>query len=218
MRQPQLLTAREFETLVARSKTDDSALRHHQSSMTVQHDVHIDGKKIDLTKKGTGVKKEEYQSIHLENTVFNGLVNISGYDKLMLTLDSVFFLGGLWIENCSGSWISITNCEAKSLNFWRGGEAGRIFEVVSLRKVKSNGSIDLSGLRLTSRLVLEDVEAERLELIHSSTKDTIHTPKACTNSTLWALQLRMAGIPVFIETEDARRMLADEPRLLEKIA
>ncbi len=218
MKTPQLLTAREFQQMVAKSKTDDMVMGRH-SSMTVQHDVHINSKEIDLTKKGTGAEKKEYQSIHLENIVFNGMVMIGGYDALVMTMHNTHFLGGLWIESCSGSWITMSGCQVKSANFWCGGSRGGSFEVVSLDEVKSTGSIDLSGLNLTKRLSLNKVEAERgIELIHSSTGDTIHAPAATTDNLIWALQLRMAGIPVIISTADAKKMLVADPSLLGKVA
>jgi hypothetical protein len=216
MKTTQLVTAKEFHGLVAQSKTDQFLL-DRSSTMTVQGDVHIDNKDINLTIDDSSGRHG--QSIRLTNIVFNGMVFIRGYTNLTLTISHAYFLEGLWIEDCSGSWISMTKCQVKSADFWCGGARGRTFEVVSLHEIHSQSSINLSGLNLKDRLSLHDVTASYgLELIHLSTMDTLHTPKAITNSSIWAFQLRMAGIPVFIDTKNAEMMMARDPSLLKKIA
>ncbi len=209
-----VITAREFEDMLTASMTNDLGLRVPPHTI-VEHDVNIDGQNINLTKKGTDGKG--YQSIYLDEVAFIGMVTIRNYNRLSLRFQNTHFLDGLWIENSSGLFIGISGCQCKSINLWCGGARGHSFEVVSLCQVKST-AIDLSGLNLKKHLTLEHVEAKGgLGLTHPSTGDTLRTPRVVTDNLVWALQFRMAGIPVITSTSNIMKMLAADPQLLGKI-
>ena len=204
--QNNLISAARFLELLADS---DAFNRIHREPVAVTNDVRINGEEIDLT-SGQGEKK--LQPISLDNFTFMGSVTIKNFDALSFHSDNANFLRGLEITGCKGSWISIRGGSLERFDGFRNQ-----FEVLSLKniqglptdspKFQQHPVIELSGFELSKKLVLENVKARELQLV-CHTGALFKTVSAEVDDPLWALQLRLAGIPVYVSSEVAKKMLA----------
>ena len=187
---------------------NDSVIDSVQFSRLLQEG---DGSNIE---KGTLVQgyvsigeKIMVSDIHLNRIVFDSLVTFQGYNgpDEGITLEGCNFLGGLLMEQSAGKYLCMQECKAKHIDLW-----GGMFDWVYIQDVKVDGSINVSGLQLAERLIMNKVSFSRLELVHSNSPSKfIKTPLVMTDNEAAALQFRTAGIPVFISTEMAHKMIKD---------
>jgi len=166
-------------------------------AMIIQGDfLTIDGKDMTL------------DTIHLEDLTFTGMVTIRGFKNnyIAIILNSSNFLGGLCIEQNVGRHVSITSAKINWVHLWRCQ-----LESAFLGNIEAEG-IDVSGLQLSKGLALDECSFSKLELIHSSTENTIKTPWVKTNDPLVAKQFRLIGVPVFMSTEAVRNMMENKAK------
>jgi hypothetical protein len=163
-------------------------------AMIIQGDSTIDVKDITL------------ENIHLEGLTFTGMVTIRGFKNKSsaIFLDSSNFLGGLCIEQNVGRHVSITSAKTKWIHLWHCR-----LKSAFLGDIEAE-SIDVSGLQLSEGLTLDECTFSKLELMHSSTENTIETPRVKTNDPLVAEQFRLIGVPVFMSTEAVRAMVGNK--------
>ena len=163
-------------------------------SQVIRGNLRLQGDEINLT------------YIHVENVTFQDMVTIYGFKRgrVSIGFESVNFLDILTIEQCGGGSgnIQICGCHSKQISLW----SSRL-ESVFISGVEIDRSIDLSGLMLNEALSLIDVKTTNLEIMHSSHMGRIKTPLVKTNNPLFAEQFLMACIPVFMSTENTRKMM-----------
>jgi len=186
----------------------DGLSRLSRNPTTVMNDVDVDGKKIKIA-TGSGEKKIE--SIRLDNFNFLGRVRIEHFETLSFTADNSNFLKGLSFEGCSGSWLSIRNCCLESFDGFRNK-----FEVLNFEKVEGppterpewqcHPTLTISGYELSREFALKEVQLKELVLT-SHTEERFKAAAAKVDDPLWALQLQLAGIKVYVSTEVAAKML-----------
>jgi hypothetical protein len=145
--------------------------------------------------------------LNIEGVTFTDMVTITDFEKqkISMIINSSNFLDILCIEGNSGRHISLSGVKAKDVNLWRCA-----FESAFLGGIEVAGDLDISGLELTRRLTLDECSFNKLELIHSSTENTIKTPMVKTNDPLVAEQFRLIGVPVFMSTEAVRAMMENK--------
>jgi uncharacterized protein YjbI with pentapeptide repeats len=183
----QIISCSDFLKLLKRSKG-----KVNDPTMIIQGDfLTISGKDFEL------------EVISFDLLTFTGMVTISDFKKksVIISLDSSNFLGGLVIEQNTGSHISVTSTKTKWLHLWQCR-----FENAHLTGIEAE-CIDISGLELSEGLTLDKCNFSKLELIHSSTEGTIKTPRVKTNDPIVAEQFRLIGVPVFMFTEAVRNMM-----------
>lgn len=151
-------------------------------------------------------KDFELEVISFDLLTFTGMVTISDFKKksVIISLDSSNFLGGLVIEQNTGSHISVTSTKTKWLHLWQCQ-----FGSAHLAGIEAE-CIDVSGLQLSEGLTLDECNFSKMELIHSSTEGTIKTPRVKTDDPLVAEQFRLIGVPVFMSTEAVRNMMGNK--------
>ena len=190
MRQKEVVNSVDFLKLLVGNKGILTDL-----PLTVNSDfLTIDGEKMEL------------ESMHLECVTFTGMLTIYGFKKMKsLTISSSYFLGGLAFESNAGGHISIQSIETKWLHMW-----GCCFNSVFFNNVEVDGSLDISGLELSEKLIIGEADFSQLELIHQHTSYTTKTPWVKTDNQIVARQFRLIGVPVFMSTEAVRKMIESE--------
>ena len=138
----------------------------------------------------------DFKSMDIAEMTFTDLVTIEGFlhePSFFIDFRASRFLGGLIIENNSGSRIDFLGGEARFLHFWGKNH----FEVVSLCGITIRQRLAFSGLQLRDNLRIEDTAFSELELCSSRTSDNITVPKVITNNPRVTDDFRLAMIPVF---------------------
>ena len=146
-------------------------------------------------------------TLNIGGVTFTDMVTIKGFEKqkISMMIDSSNFLDILCIEGNSGRHISLSGVKAKHINLWRCA-----FESAFLGGIEVSGDLDISGLQLSEGLTLDKCNFSKMELIHSSTEDTIKTPRVKTDDPVVAEQFRLIGVPVFMSTEAIRAMMENK--------
>lgn len=202
-----LITAARFLELL---KDPEAFSRLQHTPTTVMHDVRINEKETNIT---TGKASKRIQSIGLDNFTFLEGVTISHFDALSFHASGTNFLKGIRFENCSGGWLSMHGCKMTRFD---GYDCN--FKVLSLQEVEGPPAtgrqpqhplIEVSGFSVSECVSLEKVKAKELRLASGHTSAIFKAVAARTNDPLWALQLRMAGIPTYVNTEIAAEMLRE---------
>lgn len=200
-----LITAARFLALL---QDEDEFSRIKRNPTTVTNDVYVDGKEINIT-RGEGEKK--IQPIRLENFSFTGGVHIRNFDALSFTADNSNFVDGISFEGCTGHWLSIRNCRLKDFRGF-----SNTFEHLGFEKIEGlppenpkyphHPILTISGFKVSREFVLKEVKLQELALT-CHTEDLFQAAAAKVDDPLWALQLQLAGIKVYVDTSVAAKML-----------
>jgi len=187
MKKTQVIKGPEFLALLAKERGAVS----NENLLVEECDLTINGEKLKL------------KDVRLNGITFTGQVTITGLrnPKSNISLESCNFLRGLSIESCACNNLSITSSTAPNI-----GVSSSQFDYAYLHSVTVEKSIDISGLQLNGRLGLYQTHFGELELLDRMGNYTA-MPMAMTDNPLVALQLRLAGIAVFVPSVTAREIL-----------
>jgi hypothetical protein len=187
MKQNEVISSSDF----IRHLTIGSGIFMRQGSV-VEGDIRIDA------------RTDHLNSLHLDGVNFTGMVTVTGFNASdgSLIFQDANFLGGLCIEGNEVRYLSIIRVKAPFLDVWRHKSP-----IAALQELEIDGSLDISGLDLSERLTFSSSIYSTLELMHPSTSGIIKVPVVKTDDPLAVFQFRMAGIPVFVSTDVAKKMM-----------
>lgn len=204
-----LIMAADFIALLQQPDGISHSLQH--SGTVIQHDVHINGGKIQLPRSQFAKPEDENKNISLDGLTFTGSVTFEKFEHVSLSFRGCNFLGSLSLHHCKGRSVDLLDCKANRIDGHR-----NMFERLYLNEVAwthqgdrdANLLVDISGYALSEMLFIEKLAAKELRLKCRHTDEHLTSPAATVDDPLWALQLKLAGVgKIFVSTEVAGRMM-----------
>ncbi len=167
----------------------------YQRNLSLQHKVMIkDHTTIDGKSLG-------FNSLSIRRMNFTQGLTITNFEgKGNIILQNLDCLKGLHIENCRCNFLGIVDTSVGYIDFFASKFAGAALSGLNV------GDLNLSSLELTEKLILKESEFHELSLITHDAERPIKTPLVKTDNQLAATMFRMAGIPVFIDMEMAKKI------------